>query len=81
MIVDMAQMRQKFTMENALDSPSILIHFDQLEYYCTGCREFDFHWMLPSAFEVHALNDWWFALNKKKLFNGGVFLSLCEIFM
>ena len=24
---------------------------------CTGCREFDFHWMLPSVFEVHALND------------------------
>ncbi len=28
-----------------------------LEYCCTGCREFDFQWMWPSAFEVHALND------------------------
>ncbi len=40
-----------------------LIHFDQLEYCCTGCREFNFHWMLPSALEVHALNDCIKALN------------------
>ncbi len=33
-------------------------HFDQLEYCSTGCREFDFQWMLPSAFEVHTLNDY-----------------------
>ena len=35
----------------------ILINFDHLEYCCTGCTGSNFQWMLPSVFEVYALND------------------------
>ena len=39
------------------DKTMIRIHFDQLELCCTGCKESNFQWMLPSVFEVHALNE------------------------
>ena len=49
------------------------IHFDQLEYCCTGCREFIFQWMLPK--HVRSPRTEWYCYTPTDIPHFGFFSS------